>query len=77
MSTGLWPFVLDSGLFLLPCVCSISAEIMCRVFVFSFFLPALFDLVAWYPFGFSVGGSNGDRLKKLKLTSPIDGFGCD
>lgn len=37
MSTGLWPFVLDSGLFLLPCVCSISAEIMCRVFVFSGF----------------------------------------
>lgn len=34
MSTGLWPFVLDSGLFLLPRVCSISAEIMCRVSVF-------------------------------------------
>lgn len=36
MSTRLWPFVLDLRLFLLPCVCSISAEIMCGVVLFCF-----------------------------------------
>lgn len=80
MSTGLWPFVQDSGLFLLPCVHSISAEIMCSEVFFFFFLllfyvvlPTLFDFVAWRPFGFSVGGS--DSVKKLEFTVARQRFG--